>query len=45
MDQAEIKTELPEVAKPEDFKKIKNLQEIYGGFLRKYKYDGNLTEM
>lgn len=44
LDQAKIETELPEVAKPEDFKKIKKLKEIYIGFLKKYKYD-SLTEM
>lgn len=38
MDQAKIETGLPEIARPEDFKKIKNLQEVYSGFLRKYKY-------
>lgn len=36
LDQAEINTGLPEVVKPEDFKGIENLQEIYSGFLRKY---------
>lgn len=36
LDQAKIDTGLPEVAKPEDFKKIEKLQEIYSGFLRKY---------
>lgn len=40
MDQAKIDTGLPEVAKPEDFKKIKGLKEIYSGFLRKYSYEG-----
>ncbi len=33
---AEIGEELPEIIKPEDFKKIKGLQEVYQGFLRKY---------
>lgn len=37
MDQANIDTDLPEVVKPEDFKKIGNLQEIYQGFLKNYK--------
>ena len=36
MDQAKIESGLPEVAKPEDFKKIKELKEVYSGFLRKY---------
>ena len=31
-----MKTNLPEVAKPEDFKEIENLKEIYSGFLKKY---------
>ena len=44
LEKADINTELPEVAKPEDFKKIENLQEIYSGFLKKYKWE-NLTEM
>lgn len=29
-------TRLPEIVKPEDFKKINGLQEIYRGLLRKY---------
>ena len=36
MDRANINTNLPEVAKPEDFKKIEGVQEIYAGLLRKY---------
>lgn len=36
MEQAGIKTNLPEIVKPEDFKQIEGLQEIYGGYLRKY---------
>ena len=36
MEKADIKTDLPDIAKPEDFKNIKELQEIYGGLLRKY---------
>lgn len=44
MEKAQINTGLPEVAKPEDFKKIDNLQEIYSGFLKKYQ-PNNLTEM
>lgn len=31
-----INTGLPTIIKPEDFKKIQGLQEIYGGLLRKY---------
>lgn len=37
MEQAKINTGLPEVVKPEDFKNIENLQEVYSGFLKKYK--------
>lgn len=36
MEKADIKTDLPDIVKPEDFKNIKELQEIYGGLLRKY---------
>ena len=38
LEKAEIKTELPEIVKPEDFKKIQGIQEIYEGMLREYKY-------
>ena len=34
MDQAEITTQLPEIVKPEDFKKIQNLKEVYRGLLQ-----------
>ncbi len=44
LEKADINTGLPEVAKPEDFKKIENLQQIYNGFLKKYNCE-NLTEM
>ena len=36
MEKAEISTGLPEVVKPEDFKEIDDLQEVYKGLLRKY---------
>ena len=36
MEKADIKSDLPDIVKPEDFKNIKGLQEIYGGLLRKY---------
>ena len=36
LEKAGIVTYLPDAVKPEDFKKIKGLQEIYGGLLRKY---------
>jgi len=37
MEQAGIETSLPELVKPEDFKKIQGMQEIYNGFFRTYK--------
>lgn len=37
MENADIKLNLPEPAKPEDFKNISGLQEIYKGLLRRYK--------
>lgn len=37
MEKAEIKTDLPEIVKPEDFKEIEGLQETYKGLLRKYR--------
>lgn len=37
IEKADIKTYLPEVVKPEDFKNINGLNEIYEGLLRKYK--------
>lgn len=36
MEKAKVETELPELVKPEDFKYIKGLKEIYNGLLRKY---------
>lgn len=36
LEKAGIETNLPELIKPEDFKKIEGLQEIYEGLLRKY---------
>lgn len=36
LDKASIKTELPDLVKPEDFKLIKNLKPEYDGFLRLY---------
>lgn len=38
MDEAEIETNLPEVVKPEDFKQLENLEEIYSGLLRQYPF-------
>lgn len=37
MEKADINIQLPEVIKPEDFKSIEGLQEIYAGLLRKYR--------
>lgn len=37
MEQAGIETSLPELVKPEDFKKIEGIQEIYSGFFRRYR--------
>ena len=37
LEEAEIKTELPDLVKPEDFKKIKKLKNEYDGLLRYYK--------
>lgn len=37
MEKAGIETELPKIVKPEDFKKLDGLEEIYEGLLRKYK--------
>lgn len=36
MEKAGIKTNLPEIVRPENFKQIEGLQEIYGGYLRNY---------
>ena len=36
MENAGVETNLPEIVKPEDFKNIPNVQEIYKGYLRKY---------
>ncbi len=38
MEKADIKTDLPDIVKPEDFKNIKELQEIYVGLLSKYQF-------
>lgn len=37
MDKAQIKIKLPETVKPDDFKKIENLEKLYSGLLRKYR--------
>ena len=37
MEEAGIDTKLPEMIKPEDFKKLEGIEEIYSGFLKKYK--------
>lgn len=36
LENAGVKTDLPELIKPEDFKKIEGLQVVYKGLLRKY---------
>lgn len=36
IEKANIKNNLPEIVKPEDFKNLENINEIYNGFLRKY---------
>lgn len=36
LEKALIKTELPDIVKPDDFKNIKGLEEIYSGYLRDY---------
>lgn len=36
IEKANIKTNLPEIVKPEDFKKLENISEIYSGLLRNY---------
>lgn len=36
LDKAKIEINLPEVVKPEDFKKIEQLQETYSGLLKQY---------
>lgn len=38
MEKADIKTDLPDIVKPEDFKNITELQEIYEGLLEKYQF-------
>ena len=38
LDKAKIKTELPDLVKPEDFKQIKNMKLEYDGLLKFYKY-------
>ena len=43
LEKAGIKTNLPEIVRPEDFKKLEGLQEIYGGLLRKYQSPKLLT--
>ena len=43
LEKAGIKTNLPEIVRPEDFKKLEGLQEIYHGLLRKYQSPKLLT--
>ena len=44
LDKAKINTELPELVKPEDFKKIKNLKLEYYGLLKFYNLNNILLE-
>jgi len=37
LEKANIVTDLPEIIRPEDFKDIKGIHEIYGGLLRNYR--------
>lgn len=37
IESAKVQTGLPDIVKPEDFKYIEGLQEVYSGLLRKYK--------
>lgn len=45
LEKAKIDTKLPEAVRPEDFKNIEGLQEIYSGLLRKYKSPQNLKKL
>lgn len=46
LEKAKIDTKLPETVKPEDFKNIEGLKEIYSGLLRKYKSNKiNVSEL
>lgn len=36
IEKAGVKANLPEAVKPEDFKKIENIEKVYSGLLRKY---------
>ncbi len=38
IEKANIDMNLPTIIKPEDFKNVNGLQEIYSGFFRKYNY-------
>ncbi len=39
IEEAKIDIHLPDIIKPNDFKEISELQEVYGGLLRKYKFE------
>ena len=46
LEEANIKTNLPEIVKPEDFKSIPDLEEIYSGLLKKYRVPiGDIREL
>ena len=38
LDQAGIETKLPNIVKPEHFKSIEGIKEVYSGFLRRYSF-------
>ena len=45
LEEADINTELPILIKPEDFKKIDNLELVYKGYLREYKSECSNIEL
>lgn len=45
MEKAGIETDLPEIVKPEDFKKINGLEEVYKGLLREYQFPKEKAEI
>ena len=45
LEEAGIDTNLPEIVKPEHFNELKNIEEIYTGYLREYKLAKILSRM
>lgn len=39
LDAAKVENDLPEIIKPEDFKELKGIKEVYNGYLRDYKVE------